>query len=407
VTARVRLPAAVNAHSHAFHRLLRGRTQDQTGSFWAWRERMYAAARSLEPESYEHLATAVFAEMVVSGFGAVGEFHYLHHRPDGSPYPDHGMELSLARAAQKAGIRLVLLDSCYLEGGIGQPLNATQRRFSDGGVRAWLRRLADLRAAVAQQFDPEWVRVGAAVHSIRAVVPADLAVIAAELDPDLPLHIHLSEQPAENAQCRAAYGVGPTELLHRSGLLTSRLSAVHATHLDPGEIELLGAAGCSVVLCPTTEADLADGIGPGVELAAAGAALALGTDQHAVVDPWLEMRALEYGERLRSGIRGRFTPQQLLAAATAGGRRSLGLDPLGPEQGAGSPFLDDWMEIRTDTVRTAGAAAEQLPLVATAADVAAVSIGGRIVARNGIHETLGDPADLLEEAIAAVQQQAR
>ncbi|RAX50596.1 formimidoylglutamate deiminase [Arthrobacter sp. AQ5-05] len=394
--ATTRVPAPVNAHSHAFHRILRGRTHQGAdggaGNFWTWREQMYEAAAGLTPAGYQQLATAVFAEMVVNGYSAVGEFHYLHHDVDGAPYTgadEHGMELALARAAKAAGIRLVLLDTCYLQGGLDAQgtvleLNETQQRFSDGDVAGWLARHNSLATALRQLDAGEGlVSLGAAIHSVRAVSPQALEQIAAGLDPALPLHVHLSEQPAENESCRAAFGMTPTGLLERAGLLGPRLSAVHATHLSDADIAALGAAGAGIVMCPTTEADLGDGIGPARELANAGAIISLGSDQHAVLDPYLEQRGLEYGERLRSGQRGRFAPAEISAAAREGGLRSLGL--------AGN---DDHIAVRTDTMRTAGSRTAQLPLTATAADIAEVHINGQLVARDGIHTTLGDPADL-------------
>ncbi|WP_312182061.1 formimidoylglutamate deiminase, partial [Arthrobacter sp.] len=365
-------PAGSNAHSHAFHRVLRGRTHiGGADSFWTWREAMYRAAGALTPELYEELATAVFVEMVAAGYTSVAEFHYVHHRPDGTPYPGHAMELALGRAARAAGIRLTLLDTCYLAGGFGDPLGDDQLRFGDAGATAWLHRLADLRAAIEAEFDPAEVTVGAALHSVRAV-PADaLATIADGLDPDLPLHIHVSEQPAENEACLAATGLTPVQLLHRHGLLATRLSAVHATHLTPGDIDLLGEAGATVVMCPSTEADLADGIGPAAELAAAGARIALGSDQHAVLDPWLEMRALEHGERLASGVRGRFTPADLHTALSDGGAAAQGRRAPGFAAGR----MCDLMAVDPASARTAGSDPAQLALCATAQDVTAVVVG--------------------------------
>ncbi len=390
------VPAPVNAHSHAFHRILRGRTHQGenggAGNFWTWREQMYAAAAGLTPAGYEQLATAVFAEMVVNGYSAVGEFHYLHHDATGAPYAgtdEHGMELALGRAAKAAGIRLVLLDTCYLQGGLDAlgnaiELNETQRRFTDGDAAGWLARHARLREALAELDAGEGLlSLGAAIHSVRAVPPAQLEAIAAGLDPALPLHVHLSEQPAENASCQAAFGLSPTGLLERHGLLAPRLSAVHATHLSDADIAALGAAGAGIVMCPTTEADLGDGIGPARELADAGAVISLGSDQHAVLDPYLEQRALEHGERLRSGQRGRFSLAEISAAAREGGLRSLGLAEN-----------EDHLVVRTDTMRTSGSRTAQLPLSATAADVAQVHVNGKLVASNGLHTTLGDPADL-------------
>ncbi|BCW50688.1 formimidoylglutamate deiminase [Arthrobacter sp. StoSoilB13] len=394
----ITFPAAANAHSHAFHRVLRGRTHDGRGDFWVWREQMYRSASELTPEKYEKLATAVFAEMVVTGFSSVAEFHYVHHQPDGRPYAEpHAMELALARAAMSAGIRLTLLDTLYLAGGIGTPLNPEQARFGDADVHAWLDRLSSLRAAIAQQFPPELVSVGAALHSVRAVPEEDLKVVARQLPEDIPLHIHLSEQPAENQACLEAYGTTPAGLLERHGLLSSRLSAVHSTHLTQDDIALLGNAGATVVMCPSTEADLADGIGPARELADAGAAIALGTDQHAVIDPWTEMRTLEHGERLGTGQRGRFSPQELLRAATEGAARSMAtpIAASGLEVGA----VCDLMVIDPASTRTAGSRPLQMAFSATSSDVTEVIIAGELVASHGVHTQLGSPGSLLSEAL--------
>ncbi|MET4061575.1 formiminoglutamate deiminase [Arthrobacter sp. UYP6] len=401
----VTFPAASNAHSHAFHRILRGRTHaGGTGSFWTWREQMYQAAGALTPELYEQLATAVFAEMVVTGWTSVAEFHYVHHRPDGSAYAqEHAMERALARAAVAAGIRLTLLDTCYLAGGFGAALTEEQLRFGDRDGAAWLARLSSLRAAFAEEFDPAQVSVGAALHSVRGVPEAELELISRELPDDLPLHIHLSEQPAENEACLQATGLTPALLLARHGLVTRRLSAVHATHLTEEDITVLGAAGATVVMCPTTEADLADGIGPAARLRSAGARIALGTDQHAVVDPWLEMRALEHGERLSSGERGRFSPADLQAAASAAGAQAQGRQIPGLAVGN----FCDLMSVDPGTLRTAGSDPGQLALCATASDVHTVVVGGRIRARQGSHTDLGDPAALLRAAISTLDAVSR
>ncbi|MDI2035507.1 formimidoylglutamate deiminase [Paenarthrobacter nitroguajacolicus] len=391
-------PAAANAHSHAFHRVLRGRTHEGRGDFWVWREQMYTSASELTPEKYEKLATAVFAEMVVTGFSSVAEFHYVHHQQDGAPYPEaHAMELALARAAMSAGIRLTLLDTLYLNGGIGSPLSPEQARFGDADVHAWLRRLDSLRNAIAKDFPADRVSVGAALHSVRAVPEEDLKVVAAQLPTDIPLHIHLSEQPAENHACLEAYGTTPAGLLARNGLLSSRLSAVHSTHLTQEDIASLGQAGTTVVMCPSTEADLADGIGPARQLSDAGATIALGTDQHAVIDPWIEMRTLEHGERLGSGQRGRFTPQELLQAATHGAARSMATPVAKPALEVGS--VCDLMAIDPASVRTAGSRPLQMAFSATASDVTEVVIGGELIASRGVHSRLGQPGTLLTDAL--------
>lgn len=394
----IAFPAAANAHSHAFHRVLRGRTHEGRGDFWVWREQMYTSASELTPERYEKLAAAVFAEMVVTGFSSVAEFHYVHHQPDGIPYPEeHAMELALARAAMSAGIRLTLLDTLYLAGGIGSPLSAEQARFGDADVHAWLRRLGSLRSAIATSFPADRVSVGAALHSVRAVPEEDLKVVAAQLPTDIPLHIHLSEQPAENTACLEAYGTTPTGLLARHGLLGNRLSAVHSTHLTQEDITALGQAATTVVMCPSTEADLADGIGPARELSDAGATIALGTDQHAVIDPWVEMRTLEHGERLGSGQRGRFTPQELLQAATAGATASMATPVASSVLEVGS--VCDVMVIDPASTRTAGSRPLQLAFSATASDVTEVIIGGELLATRGVHTRLGEPGRLLTEAL--------
>ncbi|MHA7180631.1 formimidoylglutamate deiminase [Arthrobacter sp. MDB2-24] len=413
VLSGVAFPAAANAHSHAFHRALRGRTHDRGGTFWTWRETMYRAAGALTPALYEELATAAYAEMVAAGWTSVAEFHYVHHQPDGTPYGDgygqgpggdgpHAMELALARAAVRAGIRLTLLDTCYLAGGFGTPLEDGQLRFSDGTAARWLDRLASLRTAVSALYPAHQVSVGAAIHSVRAVPEDQLAVIAQNLPSAMPLHIHLSEQPAENEDCLRATGTTPTGLLDRYGLVSEHLSAVHATHVSDSDVAVLGNAGAVVVLCPTTEADLADGLGPAGGFRGAGATLALGTDQHAVVDPWLEMRALEHGERLRTGRRGHFDPAGLHGIAAVGGATAQGRPGAGFRPGCAA----DFMAVDPHSARTAGSAEEQLAYTATAQDVTAVVVGGELLARNGVHTVLGRPADLLVAAIARLDEAA-
>jgi formiminoglutamate deiminase len=393
VLAGVVLPGFANAHSHAFHRALRGRTHGDGGTFWTWREAMYALAERLDPDSYLGLATAVFAEMALAGTTCVGEFHYVHHDRDGRRYATpNAMAEALREAARRAGIRLTLLDTCYLTGGIGRELAGTQRRFGDGSARQWADRHADLRPDAT-------TRIGAAIHSVRAVPADQFADVLAGAGPDQPLHVHLSEQPAENADCLAAYGCTPTRLLHDAGVLGPRTTAVHATHLTSEDIGLLGGAGTTACLCPSTEADLGDGLGPAGELARAGCPIALGTDQNALIDPLGEARSLEHGERLRTGRRGRFTPADLVTALTTAGHAALGW----PEAGRIAPgAVADLVAIDPDTIRTAGALPEQVVLAATAADVCTVVTSGAVVARNGVHAQLGDVAALLRTEVSAL-----
>jgi formiminoglutamate deiminase len=384
------LPGFANSHSHAFHRALRGRTHDGGGTFWAWRQRMFAIAAMLDPDAYLALATATYAEMAMSGMTAVGEFHYLHHAPGGVPYDDpNTMGEALRQAAADAGIRLTLLDTCYLSGGLSaaghNPLDSIQLRFNDGNADGWAQRVADLKESAG-------MRVGAAVHSVRAV-PRDQLGVVATAAAGRPLHVHVSEQPAENTACQWFYGMTPSALLEAEGLLGPMTSAIHATHLSAADIATLGRTHTTACFCPTTERDLADGIGPARALLDAGSPLSLGSDQHAITDLLEEARALEMHERLSSLQRGRFTPEELLAAATR--HDSLGWDDAGTlEVGARA----DLVAIRLDSRRTAGCAPDQVMLAATAADVDTVLVDGELVVVDGNH-ILGDVGQLLRKAI--------
>lgn len=386
------LPGFANAHSHAFHRALRGRTHGDGGTFWTWREGMYRLARVLDPDRYARLARAVFAEMVLAGVTCVGEFHYVHHAADGTPYSDpNAMGEALRQAAREAGLRLTLIDTCYLAGGLGDgghtPLAPEQRRFGDGDARAWAERWHVLA-------DDDTTRIGAAVHSVRAVPRDQVPVVVAAVG-ERPLHVHLSEQVAENASCLAHYGLTPTELLHDAGALGPATTAVHATHLTARDVALLGSTRTSSCFCPTTERDLADGIGPAVALRDSGSPLCLGSDQHAVIDLIEDARALEMHERLVSHQRGRFAPAELVTALTVAGHRSLGW----PDAGRIEPGMRaDLVSVRLDTVRTAGSDPAQVLLTAFASDVDTVVVDGRVVVAGGRHVSL-DVADELDATI--------
>src|SRR5665811_2154174 len=304
------LPGFANAHSHAFHRALRGRTHADGGTFWTWREQMYSLAAVLDPDLLHDLATATYAEMALAGISTVGEFHYLHHGPGGTPYDDsNAMGEALIAAARDAGMRIALLDTCYLSTGFDAPAEGVQRRFSDGDAEQWARRVEDLAARYVGATD---VVIGTAIHSVRAV-PADQLHVVARAIPGAPLHVHLSEQPAENDECLASTGLTPTALLDSAGVWSERSTAVHATHLTGTDIETLGAHHVFVCFCPTTERDLADGVGPSRQLHEAGARLTLGSDSNAVIDMFEEMRAVEMNERLVSGNRGTWAATELLS----------------------------------------------------------------------------------------------
>jgi formiminoglutamate deiminase len=388
----VTLPGLANGHSHAFHRGLRGRTHAAGGTFWNWRQQMYALAARLDPDSYLSLARAVFAEMAQAGYTVVGEFHYLHHDLDGRRYADpNAMGRALIQAATEAGVRLTLLDACYLAGGLAATghlsLDPVQTRFSDGDVDGW-------QARVSLLNDSDQIRIAAAAHSVRAV-PADALSKIGEAAAGRPVHVHLSEQPAENAATQAFYGRTPTELLDDHGLLGRRTTVVHATHLTDTDIKTLGGTQTSACFCPTTERDLADGIGPARRLADAGSPLTVGSDQQAVIDPFEELRGVELHERLATGERGRFTPAQLIKIASEAGYRSLGWSEGGRiADGAHADFV----VVRSDSVRTTGARADQIAYAATAADVDQVVVAGQVIVRGGRHQ-LGSPAALLAAAL--------
>jgi formiminoglutamate deiminase len=392
------LPGFANTHSHVFHRAVRGHGQAGVADFWAWRDLMYAVAARLNPDTLYDLAVATYAEMALAGITAVGEFHYLHHRDGGGSYADpNELGRTVARAAADAGIRITLLDTCYLQGGVdGTPLRGVQRRFGDGSASAWAGRVDQLEGT-------PMLRVGAAIHSVRAVPRRDLAAVARYArERGLPLHMHVSEQPAENDACLGAYGLTPVQLLHAEGALGPASTAVHATHLTDTDVRLLGATGTTVSMCCTTERDLADGVGPADRLRAAGAPLAVGSDAHMMIDLLEEARAVELDLRVTSGRRGHFSVEQLLHTLTADGAASLGW--AGGHLRAG--LLADFTTVRLDTTRTAGARhGDPLAHVlfgASAADVSTVVVGGTLIVDDGVHRRVPDVGRALQRAIAAV-----
>ncbi|MER6674956.1 formimidoylglutamate deiminase [Streptomyces sp. NPDC000983] len=393
------LPGLANAHSHAFHRALRGTVQVGSGTFWTWREVMYATAGRLTPDSYHALARAVYAEMALAGITAVGEFHYLHHAPGGTPYADpNAMGEALIAAAADAGIRITLLDTAYLSAGFGQPPNSHQLRFSDGSADAWAERCSVLK-------ERDHARIGAAIHSVRAVPADQLETVACWAEERrAPLHVHLSEQTAENEACLEVHGCTPTQLLALHGVLGPRTTGVHNTHLTAEDVSLIGGTGTGTCMCPTTERDLADGIGPAVALQNEGSPLSLGSDSHAVIDLLEEARAMELNERLRTRTRGHWTAAALLRAASADGHAALGWDDLGTlETGARADFTT----IALDSVRTAGPlprlGAETAVFAATAADVRHTVVAGRHIVRDGAHTLVPDVPRALSRAVEALR----
>ena len=391
------MPGFVNAHSHAFHRALRGRTHGGTGDFWSWRTPMYEIANRLTPETYGELATMTFAEMALSGITGVGEFHYIHHQQDGKRYANpNEMGLAMVAASQRAGIRMSLLDVAYLHAALDKPEPlAEQKRFSDGTIDNWLDRVDALG-----EGGENWT-VGMAPHSVRAVHPNELEEVVANRHGKV-VHVHVSEQPAENAACIAATGKTPTQVLSDAGMLGRHFTAVHATHLTATDISLLCSSHSGVCMCPTTERDLADGVGPASSLSAGGAVLSIGTDSNAFIDMFEEARAVETDERLVTGKRGVHAPASLLIAATSGGATALGWGQHGIQVGAPADFI----ALSLDSVRLASFdaahAAAHIVYAASPADVRDVWVAGRQIVQDHQHLSLSDVVGGLGRAIASV-----
>ncbi|MGB1698498.1 MAG: formimidoylglutamate deiminase [Nannocystaceae bacterium] len=338
------LPGLVNAHSHAFQRSIRGRTHRRgahdPSSFWSWRTQMYEAANTLDPAQFFQVTKACFQEMLDAGITCVGEFHYVHHDVDGTPYDDPNLlSKQVLAAAEEVGIRVVLLEVLYLASGFDAAPLPEQRRFCDGDVDHYLRRCEALMSARSDR-----VFMGLAPHSVRAVPRAALASVASfAATNDLIVHAHVSEQVAENEACVAAHGCSPVALLAESGLLErpGSFTAVHAIHIDADDRARL--AGHTVCACPTTEADLGDGTVIGSALQDAGVHLALGSDSNSIIDLITEARSLELHERLATQRRlclaqaDRPISRVLLDAATTGGARALGVPHLG-RLAVGGPF---------------------------------------------------------------------
>ncbi|MFD9500283.1 formimidoylglutamate deiminase [Streptomyces sp. NPDC060035] len=392
------LPGLANTHSHAFHRALRSTVQVGSGTFWTWRELMYRAASRLTPDTYYDLARATYAEMALAGITSVGEFHYLHHAPGGTPYDNpNAMGEALIAAAAEAGIRITLLDTAYLAAGFGEKPNRHQLRFCDTTADAWAERASLLKG-------DDRTLIGAAIHSVRAVPAGQLATVAQWAEErEAPLHVHLSEQTAENDACFAAHGRTPTRLLADHGVLGPRTTGIHNTHLTAEDIALLGNSTTGTCMCPTTERDLADGIGPAAALQRAGSPLSLGSDSHAVIDLFEEARAMELNERLRTHVRGHWTAAALLRAASADGHAALGRPDAGTLE-PGAPA--DFATVALDSVRTAGPAprlaAEAAVFAASAADVRHTVVAGRHLVRDGHHTQVQDVPAALASAIAAL-----
>jgi formimidoylglutamate deiminase len=321
VAAPVTVPAMVSAHSHAFQVGLRGSAERFDDDFWGWREAMYALAGSLDPDSMYEVASRCYAEMRAAGYGAVGEFHYVHHQPDGTPYADvNAMAHAVEAAAAHAGLGIRLLPAAYARAGFDREPVPGQRRFYDPDVETFLARVDALGHGVA-------------AHSVRAV-PADwLRAIASWSDARGAVrHVHAAEQPRELQECQAEHGCSPIELLDRTGFLGPLCSVVHGIHVSAGDIQLLAASGATVVSCPTTEGNLGDGFPPALAYRDAGVPLAIGTDENLVLDPFDEVRELETLARREGRTRNALLAPHgdLWAELARAGAASLGIDPPPP-----------------------------------------------------------------------------
>jgi len=352
---RVLVPGFVNAHSHGFQRLLRGRTEVRApgrsdDDFWSWRSAMYRITQALDPDDFEAVTRLAMMEMLLAGYTHVVEFHYLHNQKDGQQYDDPA-ELSrrALAAADSAGIGITLLRVAYQRGGVGRGASVEQRRFSDPDfdryMRAW-----EATVPLVEREARRPVQIGMAAHSVRALDRDFLEGLARfAQDKGCVLHAHVAEQPREVAECLEEHGCRPVELLSECGLVTERFTAVHGTHMSSSEARLLGEAGATVCVCPTTERNLGDGLPDLRALQNAGVQLAIGSDSQARVDPFAELRGLEDGERLRTGRRNCLAPAVgghvapvLFQAGSSGGARASQLcaGSIAPGQRADLVSLD-------------------------------------------------------------------
>lgn len=388
------LPGFVNAHSHSFQRLIRGKAESRVVSgkdFWSWRGTMYLAASQLDPQDIYDVARMAFLEMVLAGTTTVGEFHYLHNTPNGSPYDDPNLlAKQVIAAAQSVGLRIVLLRTAYLRSGFNLPYDPGQTRFFES-TSAYL---DNTNALIRAYANDSQVRVGVAPHSIRAVPIRDLKEIAEwNQAAKLPLHLHVSEQVAENAACLREYSATPIELLNREGLLSPNFTAVHAIHLTPAEIGMVAQWDATICACPTTERNLGDGVFPADRIMSAGIRVALGSDSQAQIDPLEDARELDYHLRLQQQQRAildqsatKSLAAQLFECATIHGARSLAIPSR--ELKPGEPA--DFFTVDLNDASIAGHNPENLlPIVVFSLNRSAIRdvvVNGRMILRDQKHE---------------------
>jgi formimidoylglutamate deiminase len=422
---RALLPGMINAHSHAFQRVLRGRTEYRTSehdSFWTWRELMYSAATRLSPEDVYDASRMAFLEMALGGITAVGEFHYLHHAPDGKPYDDpNQLAKEVIRAAGDVGLRIGLLRVAYVRAGFKTEPNPQQARFIERDSESYLKNVEALSGSVrsstvteghvgdagvarsesaAITSTPEacvptaWV--GVAPHSVRAVPLEYLKpVVGYANDRALPVHMHVAEQPAEVSACVEEYGRTPIALLESEGLLSDRFTAVHAIHVTPKAISSFAQTGAMICACPTTERNLGDGVVPADEYLRNGVAVCLGTDSHAQIDLLEDARELEYHlrlQRLERTVLGPRTPSSasdsasfLFDCATTNGARSIGAPGDTLEVGKPADFFTVDLNDPTVTGASKDDLLASIIFSASRAAVREVVVGGKPIVSEGQH----------------------
>lgn len=390
LSGRALLPGLVNGHSHAFQRALRGRTEHRTSaehdSFWTWRESMYLAANGLSPEGLYHASRMAFLEMLLSGITTVGEFHYVHGAPFAPFENPNELALQVIRAARDTGLRIALLRTAYARSGWRKPVHPGQASFLTPLVEDFITDTEALRAAIRDLRDAEHVWVGVAPHSLRAV-PLDYVreAVAYARAQQMPVHMHVAEQPADVEACVAEYGARPVELLDENGLLDSRFTAVHAIHVTQEEIAALARAGAIVCACPTTERNLGDGTLPADRYLSAGVRISLGSDSNVQINLLEDARELEYHLRMLKLERAVLAAKQLFSCATEAGARSLGAP--GGSLEVGRPA--DFFSVALDDPSLAGANPESLlsNIVFSAERTAVrdVAVGGKFVVRDGRH----------------------
>jgi formimidoylglutamate deiminase len=397
---RALLPGLINAHSHAFQRVIRGRTEyrtlNESDSFWTWREMMYSAATRLSPEDIYHASRMAFLEMALAGITAVGEFHYIHNAPDGARYDDANLlAKEVVRAAREVGLRIALLRVGYARSGYQTDPNPQQSRFLETDPQLYLKHAAKLQSDLASMKGTAWI--GIAPHSVRAV-PLDYLkqMISFANEQGLPVHMHVAEQLAEVSACIEEYGRSPVALLETEGLLSDRFTAVHAIHVTPKAAWMLGQTKAMVCACPTTERNLGDGVVPVDEFFRQGVRVSLGTDSQAQIDLLEDARELEYHLRLQKMERAVLahsddhTPAALAArlfdCATINGAQSIGA-PGGVLE-PGSPA--DFFTIDLDDPSVAGATPTDLlsgiVFSLSKSAVREVVVGGETIVENGRHK---------------------